>query len=228
MSLREDFRDISYEMARIAKVEMEKIEERIKKAITFIEENIDQQIEKDTLKMELEFIQEKQAELNIDESERVSQINQAIAEKKARCIKDFTDLLKLEVRKRIEEKKEKYFQFIFQNICKFLPVINQPVKIAFSEQDLEYMKKKALIKMLPEKAAFFHYDDRFLTETCGFKIYSKEREFIIDFSFETLLDRHYHEIKMRFMKIFPLFEINVQNAMEIDRIKHGKAKRYET
>ena len=42
-----------------------------------------------------------------------------------------------------------------------------------------------------------------------------------------MVEKHYQDLEIRFMKIFPVFEVNIRNAMEIDKEKHGKAKRYE-
>ena len=86
MSLREDFKDIGYEMARIINKEIEQIRADGKKKIAAIKEEIEQRINHDTLKMELKIIQKKQFELNKIESDKITEINQTIAERKVNTL----------------------------------------------------------------------------------------------------------------------------------------------
>ncbi|WP_457557650.1 hypothetical protein [Candidatus Harpocratesius sp.] len=227
MSLREDFKDIGYEMARFVDQEIEKIRIQGEAQIKAIKEEIEQKLKHDTLKMELNSIQKKQFELNKIESEKITEINQTIAEKKVKCISDFLKLLQLEIRKRIHDKKDLYMYFLIEKIQSFTPLIQNNATIHFNKEDLEYAKKFQFLEKLGEKKDLFEISDEPIETGIGFKIVSNNGEYIIDNTFDAMVEKHYQDLEIRFMKIFPIFEVNVRNAMEIDKEKHGKAKRYE-
>lgn len=227
MSLREDFKDLSYEMARIAEKEREQISKRAEQQIKEIEDEFKEKIKHDTLKIELESITKKEYELNKIESDKITVINQNIAEKKTKCISDFLRLLQLEIRKRIRGKKELYMYFLIERIQSFIPLINEPVLIQFNKEDLDYALKFNFLEKLVEKKELFEISPEPIDTGIGFKISSKNGEFLIDYTFNALVEKHYQDLEIRFMQIFPVFEVNVRNAMEIDKEKHGKAKRYE-
>ncbi|MHA1796796.1 MAG: hypothetical protein ACTSUK_11845 [Promethearchaeota archaeon] len=227
MSLREDFKDLSYEIVRIAEKERNIIRKKAEQQIKEIEEEFQQKINQDTLKLELESITKKEFELNKVESDKITVINQAIAEKKTKCIKDFLKLIQLEIRKRILDRQDLYMYFLIERMQSIAPLINEPVIIQFNKEDLEYAQKFDFLEKLMEKKEFFEISKEPIDTGIGFKIVSKSGRFVIDYTFNALVEKYYQKIEIRFMKIFPIFEVNVRNAMEIDKEKHGKAKRYE-
>lgn len=227
MSLREDFKDVGYEMARMVKEEVEKIEKKTILEIYYLAENIENQIQNDLLQLEIDSIQRKQFELNKMESERISKLNQTIAEKKTKYTKEFVEILKKKIRERIQTCEDSYIQFLTNKIQSFLPLINQKVLIQFNEEDMELIQNHNLLDKLGEKKKFFELSDEPLDSCVGFRIISTNSDYEIDLTFDAITEKYKQDLKMRFMKIFPVFEVNVPNAMEIDRKKHGGAKRYE-
>lgn len=227
MSLREDFRDIGYEMARIVKNEVEAIQTKTQKAIDFIEEETKKKLDKDLIKLENELINQSLQELNINETERVAEINQAIANKKNDCIEDFIAYFSKYIKKKIENNSQKYALFISSKIMEFLPLINNPVKVQFNARDLKYIHENKFFNPIPQNNELLNLDPVPIETVCGFKIISEDGSFTIDLTLDSLIQKHKQELSLRFMRIFPIFEIKVKNAMEIDEKQHGSAKRHE-
>ncbi|UYP47854.1 V-type proton ATPase subunit E [Candidatus Lokiarchaeum ossiferum] len=227
MSLREDFRDIGYEMARMVTKEVEMIQKKALSAIDFIKEETKKKLEKDLIKLEAELINRSLQKLNINETERVAEINQAIANKKNECIENFIIFFKEQTQLRIKKNSQKYSMFIMSKIMEFLPLIDRPVKVQFNTRDLQYIKENTFFNPIPEKQNLLRLDERPLDVACGFKIVSEDKAFTIDYTLESLIEKYKQELSLRFMKIFPIFEIKVKNAMEIDMQQHGGAKRHE-
>ncbi len=109
----------------------------------------------------------------------------------------------------------------------FLPIIDRPVKVQFNERDIQYIENNAFYNPIPKKGALLSMDPTPIDTTCGFKIQSIDGAFTIDYTFETLVDKFRQDLSMVFMKIFPIFEIHVKSALEIDQAQHGGAKRHE-
>lgn len=227
MSLREDFRDIGYEMARIVTKDLELIKKKAQNTIDFIEEETKKKLVKDLIKLENELINRSLQNLNINETERVAEINQAIANRKNECIEDFIPYFEKHIRQKIEKNRQKYAMFIMSKIMEFLPLIERPVKVQFNARDLIYIKKNTFFNPIPQKQELLSLDDEPLDTVCGFKIVSEDNAFTVDYTLESLVEKHKQELSLRFMQIFPIFEIKVKNAMEIDEQQHGSAKRHE-
>ncbi len=227
MSLREDFRDIGFEMARIVKNEVDSIQKKTQIAIDFIEEETTKKLEKDLIKLETDFINRSLQELNIHETERVAEINQMIANRKNECIEDFIQYFKTQLTQKIENNRQKYALFISSKIMEFLPLIRVPVKVQFNSRDLKYIHENEFFNPIPQKQEFLKLDSVPIDIICGFKIISDDGAFTIDLTLESLIKKNRQELSLHFMRIFPIFEIKVKNAMEIDEQKHKGAKRYE-
>ncbi|MHA1610632.1 MAG: hypothetical protein ACTSVZ_12105 [Promethearchaeota archaeon] len=227
MSLREDFKDIGYEMARMITAEIEKIGKKTSMEIYYINERFENHIHNDLLQLEVSTIKKRQFELNKDEIERSSKINQTISERKTKHIEEFLEILKIEIRNRIQTCHESYSEFLIEKIKSYLPLINQEVQVQFHKEDLKYIKEANFFEKLGEKGKLFEFSEIPLDSCIGFKIISKNKDYEIDYTFNAITEKHQQKLKMRFMKIFPVFEINLRNAMEIDREKHGGASRYD-
>ena len=129
MSLREDFKDIGYEMARMITAEIEKIDKKTAMEIYYIKERFENHIHNDLLELEVNAITKRQHELNKEEIERISEINQTIAERKTRHIEEFLDVLKEEIRQRIQTCHKSYSEFLIEKVKYYLPLITQDVLI---------------------------------------------------------------------------------------------------
>ena len=227
MSLREDFKDLGYEMARMITAEMEKIEKKTTLEIYYINEKFENQIHEDLLQLEVNLIKKRQFELNKKEMDRISEINQNIAERKNNHITEFLEQLKKEIRKRIQTCRQSYVEFLIERIKSYLPLINQNVIIQFHKDDLKIAKEADLLKKLGEKGKLFEISEIPLDSCIGFRIISQNKDYEIDYTFDAITNKHEQDLKMRFMKIFPVFQANLRNAMEIDREKHSGASRYD-
>ncbi len=227
MSLREDFKDVAYDKARIAKKEIELLHKRKEASINHIIETTHKKTEKDLLKIEKKLIKETQIKLNIEESKRISEINQKIARKKTECVENFIKLLENELLNKIKKKPEKYFEFLKDKLIEFLPLVNIASDVYTNSSDLKYLKKNSIFKLLPEKRDILKLSDSTIDTLFGFKIVDRHNTFCIDYTFESLILKHKQKLSIEFMKIFPICEVNVKNAMEIFRSKHPEVKDIE-
>ena len=227
MSLREDFKDVAYDLARIVNNEIELLQKRKEASINYIKETTLEKIEKDLLKIEKKLIKKTQTKLNIEESKRISKINQKISQKKTECVDDFIKLLQKEILRRIEKDPDKYFSFLKEKLIELLPLVSIASNIYLNSNDLEYLKKNSIFKLLPEKRDIVKLSDTPIETLFGFKIIDRHNTFCIDYTFESLIIIHKQDLSIEFMKIFPIFEVNVKNASEIFHQKHPEVKDIE-
>jgi len=220
MSLREDFRDVAYDLARLLDKKVELLHKKKVASINYIKTKTEAKIEKDLKKIERKLILKSQYELNIAESNQIAEINRKITNKKIQCVEDFIDLLKEELVKKIENNPEKYFAFMKEKVMEFLKLVNLASNIYVNERDLAYLKKNSASLLLP-KRDIIKLSDNTIDTLCGFQIIDRNNTFCIDFTFESLILQHKQELSIEFMKIFPIFKVDVKNAMEIDRMKHN-------
>ena len=227
MSLREDFKDVAYDKARIVKKEIEVLQKKKEASINYIIETTLGKTEKDLLKLEKKLIKKTQIKLNIEESKRISEINRKISWKKTECVENFIKLMEEEILSRIKNDPEKYFSFLKTKLEELLPLVNEASNIYVNSNDLKYLKKKSIFKLLPEKRDIIKLSDIPIETLFGFKIIDRHNTFCIDYTFESPILKHKQEISIEFMKIFPIFEVNVKNATEIFRQKHPEVKDIE-
>lgn len=227
MSLREDFKDVAYDKARIVKKEIEVLQKRKESSINYIKETTLAKTEKDLLKIEKKLIKKTQIQLNIKETKLISEINQKISWKKTECVDNFIKLLEEEILGRIKNDPESYFSFLKEKLTKLLPLVNEASSIYVNSDDLKYLRNNSIFKLMPEKRDIVKLSDETIETLFGFKIIDRHNTFCIDYTFESLILKHKQEISIEFMKIFPIFEVNVKNAMEIFRQKHPEVKDIE-
>jgi len=227
MSLREDFKDVAYDKARIVKKEIEVLQKRKEASINYIKETTMAKTEKDLLKVEKKLIKKTQIQLNIEESKRITEINKKISRKKTECVDNFIKLLEEEILVRIKNDPKKYFSFLKEKLTKLLPLINEASNIYVNSNDLKYLKNNSIYKLLPEKRDIIKLSDEPIETLFGFKIIDRHNTFCIDYTFESMILKHKQELSIEFMKIFPIFEVNVKNAMEIFSQKHPEVKDIE-
>lgn len=227
MSLREDFKDVAYDKARIVKKEIEVLQKRKESSINYIKETTLAKTEKDLLKLEKKLIKKTQIKLNIEETKLITEINKKISRKKTECVDNFIKLLEEEILRRINKDPEKYFSFLKEKLNGLLPLINEASRIYVNSNDLKYLKNNSIFKLLPEKRDIIKLSDEPIETLFGFKIIDRHNTFCIDYTFESLILKHKQEISIEFMKIFPIFEVNVKNAMEIFHQKHPEVKDIE-
>ena len=110
----------------------------------------------DLLRIMNEMINEKYNELNKHETAQINQINATIAEKKGESMDAFVEVLKKEIRVRITQNPEAYFQFLQDKITEFLPVINIPVTLHVNAEDLQLLEKYPIISNLKKKKVIFN------------------------------------------------------------------------
>ncbi len=116
-----------------------------------------------------------------------------------------------EISKRIKKDPDNYFSFLKEKLLGLLPLVNEV----------------SIFKLLPEKRDIIKLSDEPIETLFGFKIIDRHNTFCIDYTFESLILKHKQEISIEFMKIFPIFEVNVKNAMEIFHQKHPEVKNIE-
>jgi len=223
MSLREDLKDVSFELARIVNEKKNRIEKKSDVAMKFIIDQNKKKIRVDLLRIMNEMINEKYNELNKHETAQINQINATIAEKKGESMEAFVEVLKKEIRVRITQNPEAYFQFLQDKITGFLPIINQPVVFYVNAEDLQLLEKYPIITNL-KKRKLISVSSKPIETAFGFRLASKDESFSITFTFESILERYYEELSMKFMKIFPVFTVDVKTATDISKDKNGTHK----
>ena len=97
-------------------------------------------------------------------------------------------------------------------------MINHPVIIHLNAEDLLLLKEYPILNTLPRKK-LFSINPKPIETAFGFMIASRDASYSITFTFESILEKHYKELSMIFMNIFPVFEVSVKSAIEIDRDK---------
>ncbi len=224
MSLREDFYDLAYELAKIANDEIDKIEKRAMATIDYNREEMDKKIRKDLEKLQKNRMNEELFGLNIDESERIAQINQAVAEQKGKSIKDFVILLKSKVSKMIEAHPREYFDFMRQKMYHFLPLLDQNVEVRVNQRDYDLVKQKPLFNTIQKNKFHVNLSKIPIETVGGFRIIPEDGSFEIDYTFESQIEKYRKDLAMKFMEIFPVFKIDVKNAIELEKEKHEAFK----
>ncbi|MHA1744976.1 MAG: V-type ATP synthase subunit E family protein [Promethearchaeota archaeon] len=223
MSLREDLKDVSFELARVLKEKKDRIEKKSDVAMKFIIDQNKKKIRVDLLQIMNEMINEKYNELNKHETAQINQINTLIAEKKGESMDAFVEVLKKEIRVRITQNSEAYFQFLKDKIVEFLPVINQPVIFYVNAEDLQLLDKYPIISNL-KKHKLISISQKPIETVFGFILSSKDASFSITFTFESILEKYFEELSMKFMSIFPVFTVDVKTATDINRDKNEMHK----
>jgi vacuolar-type H+-ATPase subunit E/Vma4 len=222
MSIREDFYDVAYELAKIANKEKKKIKNRALETIKFLKNDTDQRIHQIINQLEKTQMYDELYKLNIDESERIAEINQKVAEQKGKYIPDFIHLLKQEIRKKINRNTQKYYDFLFRKIKEFIPLFDQDVKIFFNKHDLEFINKKPRFNQFQTHEYHITISQTPIETVAGFIIKPFDESYKIEYTFESQIEKNKQELSMRFMEIFPVFEVDVKNAIDIEKEKYGE------
>ncbi len=214
MSLREDFRDIAFELAKNVKIEIDQIENKTKKTIEFLEEETKKKIQVDLVKLENTLKNQNIHELNIFKTEQTSDINQTIARKKNECIENFMKYLEKELVKKIKNSSKKYAKFLISKINIYSSAINSKIKLQLNETDLQSFIKNQYLKEIDIKPSLISLDKNPIETLGGFKIKSADNSFTIDYTFDALIEKSRQKITINMMKIFPIFKINI-GSLEI-------------
>ena len=221
MSLREDFQDLAYEMAKIVNDDVNSIEKRALASIEFHQKEMEKKLQKELIKLEKTMMNEELFNLNIEESERIAQINQAIAERKGKCIDDFANILKKRIRSLIESNPDAYISFLRNKKKEIFKLLDSDSQIFFNKPDLEQINQKPHFNTKQKNQINIKISPKPIETAAGFRIVTDNNEIEIDYTFESQLKKYEKEISMIFMNIFPVFEVNVKNALELEKEKHG-------
>ena len=212
MSLQDDFYDLAYELALLANKKKIIIEKQALATIEYYEKETDHKIQKDLKKLEDQMMYADLFELNMYESERIAEVNREVAIKKDECIQDFIALLKKNIEDQIKKNPEKYYNFLFYKIAEYVPIIDQSVSVYVNKRDLADLDKKSGYGTISH--------DIVIDKTAGFLIIPEDKSFQIEYTFESQIERHLQELLIRFMKIFPVFEVDIKNPFEFEKEQH--------
>ena len=213
--LDDDFRDLAFELARQIKQEIDKMKERTISTIVYIEEETKRKITRDISSLETRIVQNAEFELNRKISDRINEINQNILLAKTMYIEKFISELKTKIVAMILKHPEKYFQFLSKKLLEFGKIFRDGGKIRLNKQDSELLKKFNT-NFLYDKTKF-DLDPIYADIVAGFQIYSNDLKYTIDYSVDSMLEKQKNEISKLFMKIFPVFEVNVPDSIDIYR-----------
>ena len=216
MSLQEDFQELGYELAKFIKIRIKTIKKTAKETISVIEEDTKKKIKKDLYEIERDMVRKKEFELNKIESKKISEINQKIIYAKRYHVNRFIGLVADKVKEKVKEKPEKYFEHIFEKFLDFYDLITTPVNLQFNTRDLKSIEKDPKhFPLSKEHFKLVEISKEPIKTISGFMITAKDNSFVINNTFESEIERHTHEIGVEFMKIFPVFEVNVDNAIDL-------------
>ena len=218
----DDFRDLSYELARQIKQEIDKMKERTISTIVYIEEETKRKIARDISSLENRIIQNAEFELNKKISDRINEINQNILLAKTMYIEKFISELKAKIASLVSKYPEKYFRFLSKKLVEYGKIFRDGGKIRLNKQDSELLKKYPSEFSLDKK--LFEIDTNHADIVAGFQIFSKDMKYTIDFSVDSMLEKQKNEISKMFMKIFPVFEVNVPDSIDIYQKNKNLAK----
>ena len=146
MSLRDDFYDLAYELAQIANKRIEDMKKKTLAIIKYYEEETNKKIQKNLEQPEKSMIHDELYELNKDESKKIADLSEAVAQKKNDCVFKYIALMKKNLLNRIKTKKEQYYDFLSDKISNYLKFADRDVIIKFNKRDLEEVIDKQRFK----------------------------------------------------------------------------------
>jgi vacuolar-type H+-ATPase subunit E/Vma4 len=213
MSLEEEFRELGFEMSQILKKELDRMKDNAQNTINIILEETQKKIQKDLLKLEQGMIQNAEIELNKQITDKTNEINRKIIEEKNNFIEHFIELVKQEIKKRINSNSQGYLKYIIAQIEDSLSLIPENATIYVNQNDQSLLSK-------PENKAKiekFHYKlcSKPTNTLGGIKVIANDNSLVLDSTLESKINLMKDEISKRFMSIFPIFEINIPNAFQI-------------
>jgi vacuolar-type H+-ATPase subunit E/Vma4 len=219
MTLKDEFQELGYELARIIKNEIDLLRQRANSSIEFIEKETDKKIIRDLSGLERELILNAEFQLNKLESDKINEINKKILHKKTEYVEKFIQKMKIEVLNKISNDYDSYTKYLATSIENYSSLITSRVEIFFNSEDLPKLKAHPLI--FPKLNDNIKISSIPIDIICGFKIKSLDKTFVIDHSFNAILEKNKNDISMEFMEIFPIFQVNVENAMQIYEKMHN-------
>jgi vacuolar-type H+-ATPase subunit E/Vma4 len=219
MSLQDDFYDLAYELALIANKKKKEIEKQALATIEYFEKETDFKIRKDLKKLEDQMMYNDLFDINMYESERIAEVNRGVAIKKDECIQDFIVLLKKKIVNLIKKNRDKYYNFLFYKIAEYVPIIDQSVSVFVNRRDLDDLDSKTGFGAISNEMV--------IDKTAGFLIVPEDKSFQIEYTVESQIERCLQELMIRFMNIFPVFEVNIKSAFDFEKEQHGGPKNHD-
>jgi len=223
MSLRNDLQEISFELAEIIKEKIQNIKENAQETIDYIVNQTELKIKRDMKKVNRDMIQKAEYRLNQRESKKIKEINNRIVKTKImyeqRIINDILGILA----KRIDQRPKDYFTFLEEKFSEISALIQKPVLISFNLRDLNSIREHTYLEKILNHA-FVNLSDEPIDCTGGFFIQAKDNSFSIDNTIETIIDKNQSIISKKIMESFPIFEVNVENAIDIYEKRHTNDK----
>jgi vacuolar-type H+-ATPase subunit E/Vma4 len=217
MQLIDEFREIGFELSQIVKQEIDKIKENSLKAVNSLEKETNQKIQHDLDLLEQNMIHEAEYRLNKQLSDRINQINKALLERKNQIVLHLIKKSEERLNQRIKENYEAYLDFLLNSLENYAKTLETECWLYLTLQDKQYLQNNAeFIKKFPR----FKIHEENINDIAGYKLVAKNGIFELDFTFQTLKEKNYAEIAKTVMNSFPIFEVKLEDAVEIfDHIK---------
>lgn len=217
MTLIEEFREIGYELQQFVKQELDLIKENTLKSINNLEKETKQKIHHDLELLEQNMIHQAEYRLNKQLSDRINQINQTILDKKNQIIEGLITKSQKQLETRISQNPEAYFEFLLISLDHHSNLLDTDCWLQLTARDAKlYLSNSNMIKKFPN----FTLDLNHIEDIAGYKIIAKNGMFELDFTFQTLKEKNRAEIARTIMNRFPIFEVKLEDAVEIfDHIK---------
>ena len=219
LSLRNDLQELSFELAEILKEEIKKIKKESLEVIEYIKEQTKIKINRDKKNIAQKMIVEAESRLNQKEAKRLKQINRNVIKTKLNKVDKLINELLEDIKLRIDNNRDSYFDYIYSKFEEYTPLLNRPVKILFNKKDRVYLNEH------PKGCTIEHVncempEEEYIDTIGGFKIFAEDGSFTIDNTIEALIENNRYAIGQKVMEIFPVFEVDVESAVEIYEKKH--------
>ena len=218
--IRNDLQEMSFELAEIIRDKIRNMERENRDTINYILDQTDKKIERDREDVKRNMIQRAEYRLNQQVSKRIKEINSNIVKTKLNYVEKLIGDFKQEIQRYIENNMHTYFEFLHKKFLEFSHLFEDKVFLVLNERDRKHLESNQ--EDFPVEEGVFDISNKTINTIGGFFVKQKENEFTIDFTFETVIEDKRSLIYKKLMNIFPVFEVNTENAIEIYEKKHAK------
>src|SRR6056297_3358165 len=220
MILRNDLQELSFELAEKIREKIQDMRKENRDTIQYILSQTDKKIERDREAVERNMIQEAEYRLNQQESKKIKEINSNIVKTKLAYVEKLIRDFKIKTEKRIENDMSSYFKFLKERFAEISSLFDEKVFIQFNQRDRDYLKENE--KLFPNNLGLFEISDDTIENIGGFFVKHNRGKFTIDFTFDSVIEDKRSLIYKKLMSVFPVFEVNIENAIEIYEKRHSE------
>jgi len=212
MSLKQDFKELGFELSQILKKDLERIREKAQANLSVIKDETNKKIQKDMVKLENTLTQNARIQINKKVSDLFNSINRNILIAKTNLVEEFLRALTDVVNQHIKDNSKGYFENLNREIEDATKHIQNRVSLYLCARDLKKILSDPKLIQLNSEIVVLK-ESPSIDTICGFKLIAEDNSFVLDYTYESKLEQMRDEIGRRLMKLFPVFESNVESVI---------------